>query len=43
MVEISGRGKRRKQDESLNMENHIWIKKGTKMYLKQDTGEVKIK
>ena len=43
MVEIIGRGKRRKQDESLNLEDHIWIKKGTKMYLKRETGEVKIK
>jgi hypothetical protein len=42
-VEISGNGKKRKQDETLNMEDHIWIKKGTKMYLKRKTGEVKIK
>lgn len=42
MVEINGSGKKRKQDESLNMEDHIWIKKDTKMYLKRETGEVKI-
>jgi len=43
MVGISGRGKKRKQDETLNMEDHIWIKKGTKMYLKRESGEVRIK
>ena len=31
-----------KQDDSLNMEDHIWIEKDKKMYLKRETGEVKI-
>jgi len=41
-MEISGSGKKRRQDETLNMEDHIWIKKGTKMYIKRIEGEVKI-
>ena len=42
MVGISGYGKKRTQDESLNMEDHIWIKRGKKMYLKRESGELKI-
>lgn len=41
-MDINGCRKRRKQDETINMEDHIWIKEGTKMYLNRTTGEVKI-
>lgn len=42
VVGVSGYGKKRTQDETLNIEGHTWIKKGKKMYLKRETGEVKI-
>lgn len=33
---------KKKQDETLNAEDHLWIKKGTKAYMKRETGEMKI-
>lgn len=43
MVTFSGcRNRRTAQAETINMEDHVWVKKGTKIYLKRESGEVKI-
>ena len=33
---------KKRQDETLNAEDHIWIKKDTKAYLDREKGEIKI-
>lgn len=41
-MNISGSGKKRKQDETLNVGGRFYIKKGCKVYLDKEKGEMKI-